>query len=59
MEGSYSKVWNARAEAPAEEYKFFVDEIMGTIRYNSIVSLIYKMNVQLIFDWLQERNCQL
>ena len=33
MEGSYSKVWNARAEAPAEEYKFFVDEIMGTIRY--------------------------
>jgi len=23
MEGSYSKVWNAREEAPAEEYKFF------------------------------------
>ena len=33
MEGSYSKVWNARAEAPAEEYKFFVDSLMGTIRY--------------------------
>lgn len=33
MEGSYSKVWNARAEAPAEEYKFFVDSLMGTIRF--------------------------
>lgn len=35
MEGSYSKVWNAREEAPAEEYKFFVDSLMGTIRYAS------------------------
>lgn len=33
MEGSYSKVWNAREEAPAEDYKFFVDSLMGTIRY--------------------------
>lgn len=33
MEGSYSKVWNAREEAPAEEYKFFIDSLMGTIRY--------------------------
>lgn len=33
MEGSYSKVWNARAEAPAEEYKYFVDSLIGTIRY--------------------------
>jgi 26S proteasome regulatory subunit N12 len=37
MEGSYSNVWNAspREEAPAEdsEYKFFVDSLMGTIRY--------------------------
>ena len=33
MEGSYSKVWNAREEAPADEYKFFVDSLMGTIRY--------------------------
>ena len=32
MEGSYSKVWNAREEAPAEEYKFFVESLMGTIR---------------------------
>ncbi|KAK2466364.1 hypothetical protein APHAL10511_002006 [Amanita phalloides] len=37
MEGSYSKVWNARGEAPAEEYKFFVDSLMGTIR-NEIAS---------------------
>jgi 26S proteasome regulatory subunit N12 len=32
MEGSYSKVWGAREEAPAEEYTFFVDSLMGTIR---------------------------
>lgn len=32
MEGSYSKVWNAHEEAPAEEYKFFVESLMGTIR---------------------------
>lgn len=37
MEGSYSKVWNAREEAPSEEYKFFVDSLMGTIR-NEIAS---------------------
>jgi len=39
MEGSYSKVWGAREEAPAEEYKFFVDSLMGTIR--SVVILLY------------------
>ncbi|KZW03793.1 hypothetical protein EXIGLDRAFT_635085 [Exidia glandulosa HHB12029] len=37
MEGSYSKVWGAREEAPAEEYKFFVDSLIGTIR-NEIAS---------------------
>jgi hypothetical protein len=39
MEGSYSKVWNAREEAPAEEYKFFVDSLMGTIRFVSFFFL--------------------
>lgn len=33
MEGSYSKVWSAREAAPAEEYKFFVESLMGTIRW--------------------------
>ncbi|KAI0082556.1 hypothetical protein K474DRAFT_1703050 [Panus rudis PR-1116 ss-1] len=37
MEGSYSKVWNAREEAPTEEFKFFIDSLMGTIR-NEIAS---------------------
>ncbi|PPQ77337.1 hypothetical protein CVT25_010919 [Psilocybe cyanescens] len=37
MEGSYSKVWNAREEAPAEEYKYFVNSLVGTIR-NEIAS---------------------
>lgn len=32
MEGSYSKVWHARQQVPAEEYKYFIDSLMGTIR---------------------------
>jgi 26S proteasome regulatory subunit N12 len=32
MEGSYAKVWAAREEAPTDEYEFFVEELMGTIR---------------------------
>jgi 26S proteasome regulatory subunit N12 len=32
MEGSYSKVWRARQEVPREEYSYFVEELMGTIR---------------------------
>ncbi|KAJ3046047.1 hypothetical protein HDV00_003796 [Rhizophlyctis rosea] len=37
MEGSYNKVWHARANVPAEEYAFFMDILMGTIR-NEIAS---------------------
>ncbi|KAJ3392151.1 hypothetical protein HDU92_008628 [Lobulomyces angularis] len=37
MEGSYSKVWNSRQNVPAEEYLFFIDILMSTIR-NSIAS---------------------
>ncbi|KAJ3023933.1 hypothetical protein HKX48_009141 [Thoreauomyces humboldtii] len=32
MEGSYNKVWHSRANVPAEEYTFFVDILVGTIR---------------------------
>ncbi|KAI8586842.1 hypothetical protein HDU88_008997 [Geranomyces variabilis] len=32
MEGSYNKVWHSRANVPAEEYAFFVDILVGTIR---------------------------
>ncbi|KAJ1332726.1 hypothetical protein BSLG_008355 [Batrachochytrium salamandrivorans] len=37
MEGSYNKVWNARTNVPAEEYTFFINILMGTIR-NEIAS---------------------
>ncbi|KIY73756.1 hypothetical protein CYLTODRAFT_416781 [Cylindrobasidium torrendii FP15055 ss-10] len=37
MEGSYHKVWNARTGAPAEEYKYFIESLIGTIR-NEIAS---------------------
>ncbi|RKO96402.1 hypothetical protein CXG81DRAFT_11157 [Caulochytrium protostelioides] len=32
MEGSYNKLWNARRNAPAEEYHFFMEVLMTTIR---------------------------
>lgn len=32
MEGSYSKVWRSRDQVPRDEYRFFVDGLMGTIR---------------------------
>ncbi|KAJ3271961.1 hypothetical protein HDV01_006095 [Terramyces sp. JEL0728] len=33
MEGSYNKVWNARQDVPAQEYLFFMDILMSTIRH--------------------------
>ena len=32
MEGSFNKIWNARVNVPAEEYSFFMDILMNTIR---------------------------
>lgn len=32
MEGSYGKIWNSRVNVPAEEYLFFMDILMETIR---------------------------
>ncbi|KAI8451330.1 SAC3/GANP/Nin1/mts3/eIF-3 p25 family-domain-containing protein, partial [Phakopsora pachyrhizi] len=32
MEGSYSKVWLAREQVPIQEYHFFVDQLVDTIR---------------------------
>ncbi|KAI9611953.1 hypothetical protein H4Q26_008043 [Puccinia striiformis f. sp. tritici PST-130] len=32
MEGSYSKVWGARSQMPMEEYRYFVDLLVDTIR---------------------------
>lgn len=37
MEGSYNKVWKARQDVPAQEYLFFMDMLMQTIR-NEIAS---------------------
>ena len=33
MEGSFNKIWNSRVNVPAEEYVFFIDILMETIRY--------------------------
>ncbi|CAG7848854.1 26S proteasome non-ATPase regulatory subunit 8 AltName: Full=26S proteasome regulatory subunit RPN12; Flags: Fragment [Serendipita indica DSM 11827] len=73
MEGSYSKVWNAREEAPAAEYRFFVDSLMGTIRneiasceeaaYNSLPmadaqTLLFFNNQQDLMQFTQQRGWQ-
>ncbi|KIM29433.1 hypothetical protein M408DRAFT_328705 [Serendipita vermifera MAFF 305830] len=73
MEGSYSKVWNAREEAPAAEYRIFVDSLMGTIRneiasceeaaYNSLPmkdaeTLLFFHNQQDLMAFTQKRGWQ-
>lgn len=56
MEGSYSKVWNAREEAPAEEYKFFVDSLMGTIRY--VTDKLWRMAYAHRYDRNEIASCE-
>jgi len=74
MEGSYSKVWNAREEAPAAEYKFFVDSLMDTIRneiasceevaYDSLplkdaATLLFFTNRSELLSYAQQRGWQI
>ncbi|KAJ2060978.1 regulatory particle non-ATPase [Coemansia sp. S146] len=49
MEGSYKKVWQARAEVPTPEYLFFMDILMATIR-NEVASCVEKSYLNLPFD---------
>ncbi|KAJ1897462.1 regulatory particle non-ATPase [Kickxella alabastrina] len=48
MEGSYKKVWQARAEVPTPEYMFFMDILMSTIR-NEVASCVEKSYSSLPF----------
>ncbi|KAI8915888.1 COP9 signalosome [Gorgonomyces haynaldii] len=71
MEGSYNKVWNTRQSVPAEEYKFFVDILIHTIRneiascaekaYNSIpvqdaITLLYFKNMNELVEFCKTRQ---
>ncbi|KAI9145913.1 COP9 signalosome [Paraphysoderma sedebokerense] len=71
MEGSYNKVWNSRVDVPAEEYLFFIDILMGTIRneiascseksYTSLpladaASLLFFKNIDELVKFANERN---
>ncbi|KAJ2780586.1 regulatory particle non-ATPase [Coemansia interrupta] len=49
MEGSYKKVWQARAEVPTPEYLFFMDILMATIR-NEVASCVEKSYASLPFS---------
>jgi len=71
MEGSYNRVWNARANVPANEYLFFMDILVDTIR-NDIAScsekayvslplsdaatLLYFNNEKEVLEFAKERN---
>jgi hypothetical protein len=49
MEGSYNKVWNSRVDVPAPEYGFFIDILMSTIRYASV--LYVREREKMLTDW--------
>lgn len=40
MEGSYNRVWSSRSEVPSQEYLFFIDILMDTIRYGKDVDFV-------------------
>ncbi|KAJ3294380.1 26S proteasome non-ATPase regulatory subunit 8 [Borealophlyctis nickersoniae] len=71
MEGSYNKVWNLRGNAPAQEYLFFINILMQTIRdeiascsekaYTSLpladaATLLYFKSPEEVFAFAQERG---
>ncbi|KAG0288686.1 hypothetical protein BGZ96_007552 [Linnemannia gamsii] len=71
MEGSYNRVWSSRSEVPSQEYLFFIDILMDTIR-NEIAScsekaytslplsdagtLLFFTNMEDILNFAKERN---
>lgn len=74
MEGSYSKVWNARTKVPSPEYGFFMDMLMGTIRneiasceekaYSSLpladaATLLFYKTPEEVVQFAQERGWQI
>jgi len=58
MEGSYSKVWSGREKAPAEEYRFFVDSLMGTIRYVRFTDVAHIHGETDAFDRNEIASCE-
>jgi 26S proteasome regulatory subunit N12 len=37
IEGSFTRVWDARADVPHESYLFFMDRLMDTVRYDVLL----------------------
>lgn len=73
MEGSYSKVWRSRDQVPMEEFKFFVDGLMLTIRHeiasceekaydslplNDAATLLFFDNMQQVSSFANEVSCE-
>ncbi|WFC99793.1 regulatory particle non-ATPase [Malassezia yamatoensis] len=71
MEGSFSNVWRERANVPREEFLFFVDILMDTIRHeiasceekaydtlplNDVATLLFFTNQTEVLDFAKERN---
>lgn len=71
MEGSYSNVWHGREKVPREEYRFFVDMLMVTIRHeiasaeekaydtlplNDVATLLFFSSPSDVLAFAQERG---
>lgn len=71
MEGSYSNVWRERENVPREEFRFFVDMLMVTIRHeiasceekaydtlplNDVATLLFFNSLPEVLDFAQQRG---
>lgn len=71
MEGSYSKVWRERDNVPRDEYRFFVDILMVTIRHeiasceekaydklplNDVATLLFFDSLPEVLEFANERG---
>lgn len=71
MEGSYSNVWRERNKVPREEFRFFVDMLMVTIRHeiasceekaydtlplNDVATLLFFDSLPEVLEFAKERG---
>lgn len=71
MEGSYSNVWRERQNVPREEFQFFVDMLMVTIRHeiasceekaydslplNDVATLLFFNSLPEVLEFAKERG---
>merc|ERR1712179_653569 len=55
MEGAYNKIYLAKGEVPAEGYKFFIEELLSTIR-EDIGKMLYLSSTKEILQYCEQRG---